>query len=292
MKGDHVLLITPFDDAAEVDFRSLQAQIDFVLSGGVHGVVALGTTGEFFSLTPQERVSVMKVVAEGVRGRVPITFGVGDSGTRTSIALAKQAQAIGASAVMLPPPYYFAHSAAAIKAHFVAVAQSIDIPLMVYDGGGGIELTPEMLGALNQMASNIQYAKLSAPKPAKVAAVLEAVPGIKVFCGDDNMLLLALRHGAVGATIGSGNLQPDVTAGIYDLFAAGDLEGARRLHSKQIAPAVSICGTSKSEYIRCFKEVLAAKGIIAKSTTRLPLLPLDPLRREELFGVMRQLGVL
>jgi dihydrodipicolinate synthase/N-acetylneuraminate lyase len=93
-------------------------------------------------------------------------------------------------------------------------------------------------------------------------------------------------------TIGSGNLQPDATAMIYNLHSAGNVSAARRLHSQRIAPAVNICGTSKSEYVRCFKEVLAAKRIISTPFTRLPLIELEPTRKEELFATMKDLGVL
>jgi 4-hydroxy-tetrahydrodipicolinate synthase len=227
-----------------------------------------------------------------VRGRVPITFGIGDSSTTVSIDLARHASQLGAAAVMLPPPYYFGHSSSAIQAHYLAVASSVATPLMIYDGGGGIELPVEMMAHLGQQAPSIKLAKLSTPKPAKVRSLRIAAPEMAVFCGDDNMVLQALTDGAVGMTIGSGNLQPDATAMIYNLHSAGNVSAARRLHSQRIAPAVNICGTSKSEYVRCFKEVLAAKRIISTPFTRLPLIELEPTRKEELFATMKDLGVL
>ena len=292
MRGDHVLLITPFDDEGNIDRQSLANHIEFVLGNGVHGVVGLGTTGEFFTLSVPERKEVMSLITKYVNGRVPITFGVGDSATDAVIDLSQHAEKLGADCVMIQPPYYFSHSPFAIMEHFVSVANAISLPVMVYDGAGGIELSAGDLQQLNQGSRNISYAKLSTPKPYKVDQAVKKAENVRIFAGDDNMLILAYRYGAVGSTIGSGNLQPNVTSEIYNLVEKGDFERARQLHNEKICPAVSICGTSKSEYIRCFKEVLKAKGIIKSAHTRRPLLPLDPVRHEELLGVMRDLKVL
>jgi 4-hydroxy-tetrahydrodipicolinate synthase len=292
LAGAHTLAITPFDSAGDLDRRSLASLVDFLLDGGVDGVIALGTTGEFFTLSPSERVSVMEEFMRAVGRRVPVTFGVADSSTRQSVVLAQRAEELGAACVMLPAPYYFAHSRPAVEAHFAAVAASTRLPLMVYDGGGGIEVPVDLLASLRAQAPNVRYVKLSLPQPAKVAAVVARAAGVAPLCGDDTMLVLALRHGAIGSTIGIGNLLPKAVSEVHAAFASGDLATARRIHRQHILPAVGICGTSKSEYIGCFKDVLHRKGVIASAATRPPLQPLDALRREELLAVMTEIGVL
>lgn len=292
LTGAQVLLITPFDDDGEIDEASLANLVEFVLADGVDGLIALGTTGEFFTLDPGERAMVMQLVTRLVKGRTPVSFGVGDTSTRTSLELAAQAERLGAACVMLPPPYYFAHSPAALEAHFHTVASGVDLPLMVYDGAGGIEFSLEQLRRLHEQKPTVKYVKLSVPSPEKVQAVATGVPSLGVFCGDEQMLVLALRNGAAGSTLGCGNILPGVVVAIHRAFAAGDIHAARKLQLGALIQAVSVCTTAKSEYIRCYKEVLAAKGIIRSPATRPPLQPLEPTRREEVLAVMAEIGAL
>jgi 4-hydroxy-tetrahydrodipicolinate synthase len=292
LTGAQVLLLTPFDDDGEIDERSLAALLEYVIGGGIDGVVGGGTTGECFTLSVDEQARLMTLIAEQVRGRVPLTFGIGNSATSVSIELARHAQELGADCVMLQPPYYFQHAPEAIDAHFLAVANAIDLPLMVYDGGAGIELSVERVRSLHERAANIRYVKMSIPDPAKVGAMRVGAPAVEPLAGDELMMLMGLRHGAIGSTVGWGNVDPEAIAGIHRAFEADDLPRARRLQLGKVVPAVGVCITAKNAYIRCYKEILAAKGVIASSTTRLPLTPLDEIRRDEVLSVMRELSVL
>jgi len=234
----------------------------------------------------------MTLLAQQVRGRVPLTFGIGNTSTSVSIQLARQAQELGADCVMLQPPYYFAHASDAIDAHFLAVASAVDLPVMIYDGAGGIELSVERVHSLSQRAENIRYVKMSIPDPAKVGAMRAGAPRVEPLAGDENMLLMGLRHGAIGSTVGWGNVAPEAIAGIHRHFEQGELDAARALQLRSVVPAVAVCITAKNAYIRCYKEILAAKGVIASPTTRLPLTPLDPIRKDEVLAAMRELDVL
>jgi 4-hydroxy-tetrahydrodipicolinate synthase len=290
--GAQVLLLTPFDEDGEIDERSLAALVEYVIGAGVDGIVGMGTTGEFFTLSLEEQWRLMELLAQQVRGRVPLTFGIGNSATSVSIELARRAQELGADCVMLQPPYYFAHASDAIDAHFLAVANAVDVPVMVYDGGAGIELSVERIHSLHQRAANIRYVKMSIPDPAKVGAMRRGAPEVEPLAGDENMLLMGLRHGAIGSTVGWGNVAPEAIAGIHRAYERGDVDAARALQLRSVVPAVAVCITAKNAYIRCYKEILAAKGVIASPTTRLPLTPLDPIRKEEVLAAMRELSVL
>jgi len=290
--GAQVLLLTPFDEDGAIDERSLAALVEYVIGGGIDGIVGLGTTGEFFTLSLDEQARLMTLLADQVRGRVPLTFGIGNTATSVSIELARRARALGADCVMLQSPYYFAHASDAIDAHFLAVANAVDMPVMVYDGSAGIELSVEQIHSLHQRAANIRYVKMSIPDPAKVGSMRAGAPAVEPLAGDENMLLMGLRHGAIGSTVGWSNVDPEAIAGIHRAFEAGDLRAARRLQLGSVVPAVGVCITAKNAYIRCYKEILAAKGVIASPTTRLPLTPLDEIRRDEVLAVMRELSVL
>jgi dihydrodipicolinate synthase/N-acetylneuraminate lyase len=291
MDGGHVLLLTPFDTSEAVDERSLAEHLDFVLEAGVEGIVGLGTTGEFFSLSPVERIELMSTIARHLHGRAMLTFGVGDSSTAVSIELARHAQAIGADVVMLQSPYYFNHTTAACDAHFLAVAAAVDIPVMIYDGAGGIQVSAERLRNLHELAPNIAYVKMSIPDPGKIAAVVKEAPGVAPLCGDEYILVQGLRLGAIGSTVGIGNVLPEAIVSLHRDVEGGDIDSARATQMREIAPLVSVCTNEKSAYIRCFKEILADRGIIASPTTRLPLGPLDALRREEVLATAQALAV-
>ena len=291
-EGAQVLLLTPFTDDGEVDERSLASLVDYVIDGGIDGIVGLGTTGEFFTLSVDEQAQLMTTLAKVVAGRVPITYGVGSSATSVSIALARHAQALGAECVMLQPPYYFDHTAASTEAHFVAVAQAVDLPLMAYDGGAGIELSVERVRRINEQAPNVRYVKMSIVDPAKVQAMRAGAPAVEVLVGDENMLLMGLRHGAIGSTVGWSNVDPGAIARVHRRFEDDDLDGARTVLLREVVPAVSPCITAKNGWIRSYKEILAAKGVIASPATRLPLTPLDPVRREEVLAAMQELRLL
>jgi dihydrodipicolinate synthase/N-acetylneuraminate lyase len=292
LAGAQVLLLTPFDDEGEIDERSLAALLEYVIGAGIDGVVGLGTTGEFFTLSVDEQARLMTLIAEQVRGRVPLTYGIGNSATSVSIELARHAQELGADCVMLQSPYYFQHAPEAIDAHFLAVANAVDLPVMVYDGAAGIELSVERIRSLNERAANIRYVKMSIPDPAKVGAMRAGAPAVEPLAGDELMMLMGMRHGAIGSTVGWGNVDPEAVAGIHRAFEQGDLSGARSIQLRSVVPAVGVCITAKNAYIRCYKEILAAKGVIASPTTRLPLTPLDEIRKDEVLSVMRELSVL
>lgn len=291
-EGAQVLLLTPFTDDGEVDERSLHSLVDYVIDGGIDGIVGLGTTGEFFTMSIDEQAQLMTTLAKVVGGRVPVTYGVGNSATSVSIALAKHAQALGGECVMLQPPYYFDHTASSTEAHFVAVAQAVDLPVMAYDGGAGIELSVERVRRINEQAPNVRYVKMSIVDPAKVAAMRAGAPALDVLVGDENMLLMGLRNGAIGSTVGWSNVDPSAISRVHRHFEDGELDAARTVLLREVVPAVSPCITAKNGWIRSYKEILAAKGVIASPATRLPLTPLDPIRREEVLAAMQELKLL
>jgi 4-hydroxy-tetrahydrodipicolinate synthase len=291
-RGTHALLITPFDDNGEIDPVSLREHIDFVIEGGVAGVVGLGTTGEFFTLSLVEKLRLMTLIAKYTAGRVTLTFGVGDTSTRACAQLAHHAELCGADATMLLPPYYYPHTADSRNLHFRMIAATITIPIMLYDGAGGIQLPVQDVKEISRRSPSVTYIKMANPEPLKIGRIVREVPEVSPLCGDENMLVLGLRHGAIGSTVGISNVVPAAVSRIHVAFDAGDLELARSIQMRDVVPLNSVCNIEKAGYIRCFKEILAAKGIIASPETRPPLTTLDALRKEEVLATAKELGVL
>ena len=293
MKGNLGLLVTPFDDNQELDEKSLRNLIEYTIDDGVEGLIPLGTTGEFFSLTGEEKCKVINITIEQVRGRLPVCIGVGYSGTRISTQLAEYAAQQGAHAVLIPPPYYYPLASRSMYLHFSEIAKKVEIDVMLYDGGGGIEIPTTLIDQLNQECPNIRHIKVSSLHSNKVSELRAALKDrVQVFCGDEVMLMSALQDGAIGMATASGIVLPRVCTEICQLFLNGKHELARNKYLGSIAPWTVASGIIKSEFVRCFKEVLAAKGVIRSPMTRLPLSALEPSRKIELLATVKNIGIL
>jgi 4-hydroxy-tetrahydrodipicolinate synthase len=130
MTGNNVLLVTPFDKDYNIDYPSLGNVIEYVIGKGVNGLIVLGTTGEFFTMTNEEKQEVIKFVIQQTNNRVPVCVGVGYSGTKASIDLAKYAEFQKADSLLVMPPYYYPANDTALTTHFLGIAKSVDLNIM------------------------------------------------------------------------------------------------------------------------------------------------------------------
>ncbi len=286
LKGNIALLVTPFKENLEIDFKSLRNLVDHTINNGCNGILALGTTGEFFSMTLEEKRQLIKFIKEENNGRVPLCVGVGHSGTQISIELAKYAEEIGTDCLLLPPPYYYPSTSESIFNHFDRVISSVKTDFMLYDGGGGTEISLDILAKLRQKHPNLKYVKGSMLKSDKVKNIVDKLD-ISVFCGDEVMLMTNLKDGAVGMATAIGNVLPEISTKVCTLYNEGKIEEAHTLYNKIIAPWVLASGIVKSEFIRFHKEALYKIGIIENPVTRPPLTGLSEARLEYLDYLLK-----
>ncbi|WP_251058680.1 MULTISPECIES: dihydrodipicolinate synthase family protein [unclassified Streptomyces] len=290
--GTHVLLVTPFLPNRERDRESLASLIEHVLDAGADGVIALGTTGEFFTMSAAERADAIDDVVELVRGRVAVTIGVGSDSTAEAVKLARHAQSAGADCVMVLPPFYFAKSAEAQLAHFAAIAEAVDIHVMIYDGADGIEVDAATIATLAQELDNVRYVKMALPAPQRIAALRRLAPQVTVFAGDDATLVPALRLGAAGSAIATGNFLPREVITIHTAANSGDWEKASEVFASNLLHGVAATANPKVQFIARIKEVLVAQGVIAHATVRPPLAQLGPHDKADLLASVRVAGIL
>jgi 4-hydroxy-tetrahydrodipicolinate synthase len=291
--GNQALVVTPMTDDGAIDEASLRRMLDFVVGGGAHGVLVLGSTGEFFSLGREERERVIRIAAEQVSGRCALGVGTADTGSGLAAELARFAERQGADYVLIPPPYYAPlsmNTERGIYAFFREIAEAAPIRIMLYDGGSGIEIPIDVIRRLREETPNVCAIKVNVVKPAKVRAIQAA--GLTAFCGMDAVTMPMMRYGADGFTLGVGNLLPSETSRLYDQCKAGNWDGAAATYYGSLLPVINATLAFLPEYVASFKLLLHWMGIIDSPAVRAPLVPLDEVRQAEIRASAKRVGLL
>lgn len=289
LHGVLTALATPFDAAGEVDETRLRALVDRSIDGGVHGVVACGSTGEFSALSGDERRLVVATVVEQAAGRVPVIAQTGATGTAEAIRLSRHAQAAGADVVMTVAPYYEPLSLAETLTYLRAVAGSVEIPVMLYNlpVATGVDLDPDTVGALAREVPNIRYIKNTTTDLAQSARLIHDHGDVlSTFVGWDSLLLASLAEGAAGVMAGTANVVPAELVAVYDAVRAGDLGSAREAWAR-VFPLVD--AIMAQPFIPAVKAGLAAAGFPA-GEPRAPIAGLDPAAAARIGELVSALG--
>ena len=230
IKGVITAMLTPMKADESIDLAQMRRLTRRQLDAGIHGLFIAGTNGEGYALSSAEKLALADAVLQETNGRVPVFFGSGMCTTRETIALSLEAQRLGVDALSIVCPYFAAASQEGLYAHFAAVAQAVDLPIILYNSPArtGVNLTPATVARLAQI-DNIVGIKDSSGNFEQMLSYLEAVPpDFNVLCGNDALLLWSLLAGGRGGICGVANLFPQRMASIYAHWAAGDLAAARR----------------------------------------------------------------
>jgi 4-hydroxy-tetrahydrodipicolinate synthase len=289
LSGVLVALATPFAADGSLDESRLRELVDRTIDGGVHGVVACGSTGEFSALTIDERRLVVETVVDQAAHRVPVIAQTGSTSTSEAIALSRHAQSVGADVVMPVAPYYEPLSLAETTNYLRRVASAVEIPVMLYNlpGATGVDLSPDTVAALAREVENIRYIKNTSPDMAQAAQLIHHYGDlVGTFLGWDSLILSSLISGAAGVMAGTANVVPAEIVAVYDAVKAGDLEAARQAWAR-IYPLLD--AALSVNYVAAVKVALEAAGFPA-GLPREPVLPLEPAdatRITELAAVFR-----
>ena len=230
--GIQVALVTPFHADGSIDDSGIAHHVDRMVEAGIHGLVPLGTTGEFTTMTHDERRHVTDAVIEAAAGRAKVLPHTGAQSTEETIELSRHAQQAGAAGVMIVPPYYDPLRLNELHAHLRAVGEAIDIPIVYYNvpGATGIRLTAAELADLGDIP-NVDYIKDTSGDFSTVTAMLIGYADrIILFNGWDTLTFGALATGAKGSVWGMANLLPEQAVRLFEALAVkGDLAEGRRL---------------------------------------------------------------
>jgi 4-hydroxy-tetrahydrodipicolinate synthase len=230
LRGILVALATPFAADGSVDVSRLRDLVDRTIDGGVHGVVACGSTGEFSALSSDERRLVVETVIDQAARRVPVIAQTGSTSTTEAIRLTQHAESAGADVVMPVAPFYEALSLDETKHYLRRVAGSVSIPVMLYNlpAATGVDLSADDVAELAQQVENIKYVKNTTPDMAQAAQLIHHYGDlVGTFVGWDTLILSSLVAGSAGAMAGTANIIPAEIVAVYDAVQAGDLTGAR-----------------------------------------------------------------
>ncbi len=288
-KGIATALITPMTTTG-VDYDALARLIDFQLAAGVHALVAVGTTGESATLSAQERREVIRFTVERAAGRVPVIAGTGTNHTEHVLEFTRSACGDGADAVLVVTPYYNKATQGGLVAHFTAVADASEKPVILYNvpSRTGCNLLPATCAKLAEHP-NIVAIKEACGNMAQVVELARLVDGkLDIYSGEDGLTVPILSMGSKGTISVASNVVPKEMVAITDKFFAGDVAEAARLQCR-LMPLIDALFSEVNPIP--VKAAMAAMGY-GQEHLRLPLTPMEPENRAVLLEQMRKLGVL
>ena len=282
-------MVTPFTKNLEVNEPALRRLVNHCIEGGVHGVFAVGSQGEFWALTPDEKRRIWEVVVEETRGRVPVYGGTVGVTTRETIALTRLAKDAGVDAVSILTPYFISPTDDELFAHYKAVAEAVDIPIILYTNPArtGVKISVGLLARLAKVPGIVGIKDSSGDLELTAEYIRVAPPEFSVLMGRDTLIYAGLLYGTRGGIAATGNVKPALVAEIYDRFVAGDLKGA--LAAQRALAPLRLAFTWGSFPV-VIKEALDLMGMEC-GPARPPVGPLAPEQRERLKGVLKEMGV-
>jgi 4-hydroxy-tetrahydrodipicolinate synthase len=285
--GLTVAMVTPFR-RGELDLDAAGDLIDFMIEGGVQGLVISGSTGEAATCTVEERRRLWAFAKGQVRGRVPLVAGTGTNSTAESISLTRMAEELGLDGAMLVTPYYNRPTPRGQIAHFSAVAKSTKLPIILYNvpGRTATNSSPETFAEL-QGVPNIVAIK-EASGIVDQTSLLRARTRFTLLSGDDSLTLPLIAVGAVGVISVAGNVAPAEMRALCDLARAGRMAEAEALHRKLMPLFKALFVESNPGPV---KFMLSAMKRIANEL-RLPLVPVEPATEQAALAALAASGVM
>jgi 4-hydroxy-tetrahydrodipicolinate synthase len=286
--GAMVALVTPFQEG-EIDFQTLDELIEFQIEGGIDGIVPVGTTGESPTLSPEEHKQVIERVVQAVGGQVPVIAGAGSNSTAEAIEYTEFSKKVGADATLQVGPYYNKPTQEGFYQHFKAIAEEVDLPVVLYNipGRCGAGMTPETVARLAELENivAIKEATGSLDQASEIATRCD----ITIISGDDSLTLPLASIGGKGVISVVANIVPADVKAMTDLILEGDLVSARQWHKKLFTLCKSMLTLATNPI-----PIKAAMAILnmCSDELRLPMTPLEENKKVILEQTLKDYGLL
>jgi 4-hydroxy-tetrahydrodipicolinate synthase len=291
LKGVIAAIVTPFKENGELDEDGLKRLTGFLLENGVHGIMTTGGNGEFPHLLREEKRIVTETVVKEVKGMIPVIAGTAACGTKETVLLSNDAREVGASAVIVTPPYYFQLPDESIFEHYQIVAEKVDIPIIVYNNPlyTGNNLTPGLIDRVADLKGVIGLKQSNSDLGQLVEAIRMSGEKISINTGIDSQFYPSLCAGAKGIFSTAACVIPKQMVQIFDLVQSGQQGEAFNLHME--IQKLNCLLEYDPGYVSPCKEALSMLGLPG-GPVRKPLPELNPTERSSLQDALRELHLL
>jgi 4-hydroxy-tetrahydrodipicolinate synthase len=232
-RGSYTVAVTPFtEDGSSINVPGLKRFLDWQVEVGVPGIIMLGSTGEFLTVSDEERRLLVDTTVKHVKGRMKVLIGTMNAYTPNAVRYSKEAEELGADGLMIVPPYYYTPTEDEIFNYYKAICEAVSLPIMLYNNPftSNVDMSAKLVGRLTRSLDNIRYIKEASMDVARVFDIVEETKGVmNVFAGE--RIYESYRLGAVGYVNPYGNYLPRASSRIWDLLIADRLEDAKRIQS-------------------------------------------------------------
>jgi 4-hydroxy-tetrahydrodipicolinate synthase len=281
-RGSYTVAVTPFvEDGSAIDVAGLKRFLDWQIAVGVPGIIMLGSTGEFLTVTDEERSLLVETTVKHVKGRIKVLIGTMNAHTPRAVRYSREAQELGADGLMILPPYYYTPTEDEIFNYYRAICEKVSLPIMLYNNPftSNVDMPARLVGRLTRAFANIRYIKEASMDVGRVFDIIEETEGVmNVFAGE--RIVESYRLGAIGYVNPYGNYIPRASSRICDLIVEGRLDEARRIQSV-IAKIDHIIAAGHPRYgHQCYSKALAAAVGYPVGDVRLPLTTFKELGEE------------
>ncbi len=289
-EGVFTAIVTPFTGDGKIDEEALRKLVDFQIEKGISGIVPVGTTGESPTLSHEEHHRVIEIVIDQVNGRVPVIAGTGSNCTEEAIKMTEKAKEAGATASLQVAPYYNKPTQEGFYRHFTAIADAVDIPIIVYNipGRSGKNIENSTMLELAKHKNIVGVKEASGNINQMMDLILNKPDSFVVLSGDDNLTLPLMALGGKGVISVASNIVPDRMAEFVGAALRGEWEKARKLHYELLPLFRAIFIETNPIPI---KAALAMKGMI-RETYRLPMCEMSEEHKKALRSVLEKLKIL
>ena len=290
-KGSGVAIVTPMHENGDVDYEQYAKLLEFQIANGTDAIIACGTTGESSTLTHEEHLEVIRYCVEAVAGRVPVVAGTGSNCTETAVYLSREAEKSGADALLLVSPYYNKATQNGLYAHYKAVADSVELPILLYNvpSRTGCNILPETVVRLGRDVKNIVGVKEASGNIGQIARLAALAGGdVDIYSGNDDQIVPIMSLGGKGVISVLANVAPRQTHEICQAYLDGDVKKSLQLQ----LDAMELCGALFCEVNPIpVKKALSLMGM-GSGALRMPLSEMESANVQRLEKAMKDYGLL
>lgn len=287
--GSGVALITPFNEDGTINFDKLRELVNFHIENETDALIICGTTGEVATLTDEEQIECIRVAAEEANGRIPVIAGAGSNVTEHAIHLATESERVGADGLLIVTPYYNKTTQKGLIEHYRAIAESVNIPIIVYNvpSRTGLNIEPKTCVELNKI-KNIVGIKEASGNIGNVAKIAATCPGFDIYSGNDDEIIPVCSLGGLGVISVLANILPKETHDMVHKFINGDAKGAAEMQLKYLELANDLFIEVNPIPV---KEAMNLMGFNVGPCHR-PLTTMEEAHHEKLKETLRKYGLI